>query len=141
MNHPSPAKVPAGGAVDDLSTVQLIERLQAQVSTLVRTEITDALNEVKTKSTRLGIGVGISGTGALLVLYGLAALIAAAVLGLATAVAPWLAALIVGAVVVVVGAALAAVGTARAKRAVPPLPRHTAENVRHDVAAMKGQHA
>lgn len=123
--------------VDDLSTVELVERLQAQVTTLIRTEIGNALAEVKTKGTRLGIGIGLSGAGLLLLLYGLAVLMAAAILALATAVAPWLAALIVAAVVVAVGAALAGVGAARAKRAVPPLPQQTAESIRDDVAAIK----
>ena len=64
-------------------TVQLVERLTEQVSTLVRTEIAAGLDEVKNKGTRLGIGIGISGAGAVLALFGLATLIAAAVLGLA----------------------------------------------------------
>ena len=123
--------------VDDLSTVELVERLQGQVTTLIRTEIGNALAEVKTKGTRLRIGIGLSGAGLLLLLYGLAVLMAAAILGLATAVAPWLAALIVAAVVVAVGAALAGVGAARAKRAVPPLPQQTAESIRDDLAAIK----
>ena len=120
-----------------LTTVQLIERLTAQVSTLVRTEIRQALDEVKTKGSRLGVGIGISGGGTLLLLYGLAALIATAVLGLATVLAPWLAALIVGVVVLVLGALLVAIGAARAKRAVPPVPERTAASARADVDAVK----
>ncbi len=61
MNQPPPT---------DLSTVQLIERLSEQTSTLVKTEVRNALDEVKTKGTKLGIGVGISGAGALLLLFG-----------------------------------------------------------------------
>lgn len=120
-----------------LTTVQLIERLTAQVSTLVRTEIRQALDEVKTKGSRLGVGIGISGTGTLLLLYGLAALIATAILSLATVLAPWLAALIVGVVVLVLGALLVAIGAARAKRAVPPVPERTAASARADVDAVK----
>lgn len=37
----------------NLSTVELTERLTAQVSTLVRTEVTHALDEVKSKGTRI----------------------------------------------------------------------------------------
>ena len=44
----------------DLSTVQLVERLTTQVSTLVRTEVGNALDEVKSKGTKLGVGIGIS---------------------------------------------------------------------------------
>lgn len=122
----------------DLSMVELTERLTAQVATLVRTEVTHALDEVKSKGTRIGIGVGISGAGALLLYLGLATLIAAGVLGLATAVDPWLAALIVAVVVLAVGGILAAVGASKAKNAVPPVPERTADSVRADVAAAKG---
>lgn len=121
-----------------LSTVELTERLATQVSTLVRTEVTSALDEVKSKGTRIGIGAGISGAGALLLYLGLATLIAAGVLGLATALDPWLAALIVALVVLVIGGILAAVGASKAKNAAPPVPQHTAESVRADVAAAKG---
>ncbi len=122
----------------ELSTVELTERLAAQVSTLVRTEVTHALDEVKSKGTRIGIGAGISGAGALLLYLGLATLIAAGVLGLATAVDPWLAALIVAIVVLVIGGILAAVGASKAKNAAPPMPAHTVDSVRADVAAAKG---
>lgn len=122
----------------DLSTGQLTERLTNQVSALVRTEITHAVDEVKAKGTRIGIGVGISGAGLMLVYLGVGALIATAILGLATAIAPWLAALIVSLVVLAAGGLLTAVGAARAKSAAPPVPADTADSVRRDVQAVKG---
>ncbi|ROZ98780.1 phage holin family protein [Gordonia sp. OPL2] len=122
---------------DDLSTVQLVERLQQQTTTLVRTEIRDALDEVKTKGTRLGIGIGISGAGALLLFFGLATFVAAAVIGLANAVDAWLAAVIVGAALLVVGGIAAAIGAQRAKAAVPPAPEHTVASVQRDVDTVK----
>ena len=70
----SNAESERGSHVADLSTVQLIERLTTQVSTLVRTEIDAGLAEVKSKGSRLGVGVGISGAGALLLFLGLAIL-------------------------------------------------------------------
>ncbi|OZF57700.1 transposase [Rhodococcus sp. 14-2470-1b] len=123
--------------VADLSTVQLVERLTTQVSTLVRTEINAGLTEVKNKGSRIGIGIGISGAGALLLFFGLAALLTAAVLGLATVVAAWLAALIVAAAVLLIGAVLAAVGASRAKNALPPIPEDTAASVGDDITAIK----
>ncbi|NKR44188.1 phage holin family protein [Rhodococcus hoagii] len=122
----------------ELSTAQLTERLAGQVSTLVRTEVGSAVEEVKAKGTRMGIGVGISGAGLMLIYLGVGALIATAILGLATAVAPWLAALIVSLVVLAVGGILAAVGAARAKNAAPPVPADTVDSVRRDVQAVKG---
>ncbi|KXX57933.1 MULTISPECIES: phage holin family protein [unclassified Rhodococcus (in: high G+C Gram-positive bacteria)] len=123
--------------LDELSTVQLVERLTDQVTGLVRTEMTHALTEVKDKGTRFGIGAGVSGAGVLLLLYGFGALVATAILGLATALDPWLAALIVAAVLIAVGSVVAAVGARRAKNALPPVPERTADSVRADVDSVK----
>ncbi|GAB32719.1 phage holin family protein [Gordonia otitidis] len=122
---------------DELSTVQLVERLQQQTTTLVTTEIRNALDEVKNKGTRFGIGIGISGVGTLAVLFGLATLVAAAVIGVATAVPAWLSAVIVGAALVIIGTFAAAIGALRAKAAVPPAPEHTAASVKRDVKSIK----
>ncbi len=54
------------------------------------------------KGARAGRGAGLFGGSGILALYGLACLIGAAVAGLAVALAPWLAALIVGAAVLVI---------------------------------------
>lgn len=126
-----------GRSVDDLSTVELVERLNDQVTTLIRTEMTSAVAEVKKKGTRLGLGAGTSGVGLLVVLYGLGALVAAAVLGLATVVDGWLAALVIGGALVVVGAAAAGLGAKRASSAVPPIPEDTAASVRADAKTVK----
>ena len=124
-------------SVNDLSTVQLVERLQSQTTTLVKTELQNAVAEMKGKGTRIGVGAGISGAGSLLMLFGLGTLIAAAVLGLANAVPAWLAAVIVGVALLVIGGAAAAIGAKRAKSAVPPAPEHTVESVQRDVETVK----
>lgn len=136
MNEHSTEAV-RSGPVNDLSTVQLVERLTDQVSTLVRTEIKAGVAEIEDKGKRVGIGIGISGAGALLLFFGVATLIATAVLGLATVVAPWLAALIVAVIVLVVGGVLAALGASRAKNALPPVPQDTAASVKDDITAVK----
>ncbi|WP_129977105.1 phage holin family protein [Rhodococcus sp. Q1] len=138
MTTPGGNARPVAEQPKNLSTVELTERLTEQVSTLVRTEVSHALEEVKSKGTRIGVGVGISGAGAILLFLGLATLIATAVLGLATAVEPWLAALIVALVVLVVGGILAAVGASKAKNAAPPVPERTVASVRADIDAAKG---
>ena len=138
MTTPSGNSRPVAEQPKNLSTVELTERLTEQVSTLVRTEVSHALEEVKSKGTRIGVGVGISGAGAILLFLGLATLIATAVLGLATAVEPWLAALIVALVVLVVGGVLAAVGASKAKNAAPPVPERAVASVRADIDAAKG---
>ncbi|MGW4480455.1 phage holin family protein [Rhodococcus triatomae] len=129
---PGPAR-----QVDDLSTAALIERLTDQVTTLVRTEIRHGVAEIKDKGSRVGVGVGVSGAGLLLLLFGFGTLVAAAVLGLAVALDPWLAALVVAAILIVIGGGLAAVGGRKTKDALPPTPEQTTRSVQEDVATVK----
>jgi cytochrome c biogenesis protein CcdA len=68
----------------------------------------------------------------------LAVLITAGVLGLATVVAPWLAALIVAAVLLVITGVLALLGVKALKKGVPPVPQQAVDSVKADVAALKG---
>src|SRR4051795_1301867 len=77
---------------------ELVQRLSNQTATLVRKEIRLGQLELQEKGKRAGIGAGMFGGSGLTALYGLGALIAAAILALSTAVAPWLAALIVAVV-------------------------------------------
>ena len=133
----APSPLIRGGSPNDLTTVQLVERLTDQVSTLVRTEIAQGLAEIRTKSTAWGSTSASRAAGALLLFLGVATLIATAVLALATVVAAWLAALIVALAVLIVGAILTVVGARRAKRDVPPLPQQTVDSVRTDVAVVK----
>ncbi|MFE7421795.1 phage holin family protein [Rhodococcus sp. NPDC057529] len=130
---------PPGAArqVDDLSTVQLVERLTDQVKALVQAEVRHGIVEVKDKGTRFGVGLGVSGAGLLILLYGLGALVAAAVLALGTVLDPWLAALVVAVVLIVVGGVVAAVGGRRARDALPPTPDDTTRSVRRDVDTVK----
>ena len=66
-------------------------------------------------------------------LYALGALTACAILALATAVAPWLAALIVGAIVAAIAGVLALAGKGQVAQAAPPVPEQTIESVKEDV--------
>ncbi|ORM30642.1 YhjD/YihY/BrkB family envelope integrity protein [Williamsia sp. 1135] len=124
-------------AADDLTVVQLVDRLQAQLRTLVRTEITNALAEVKSKGSRLGLGLGISAAGLGVLVFCGGALVAFGVLALATVVEAWLAALIIGVALLAVGGVVAYLGARRAAAAVPPLPERTAQSVQRDVAAIR----
>lgn len=128
---------PQAAPARELSTAELIERLNTQVTTLIRTELSSAAAEMKGRGARLGVGIGVSGVGLLIVLFGLGALVAAAVLGLATALAGWASALIVGGVLVLLGAATAGVGAMRAKSATPLLPENTADSVKKDATTVK----
>src|SRR3954451_17028109 len=92
---------PAGELVKDLST---------QVSTLVRQELELAKVELTAKGKQAGIGGGMFGGAGMLALYGVGALVTTAILALSTAVAGWLAALIVAVVLFAIAGVLALVG-------------------------------
>ncbi|MEU5938077.1 phage holin family protein [Micromonospora sp. NPDC047548] len=115
------------------STAELVQRATEQVSRLVRDELALARAELTQKGKHAGIGIGLFGGGGALALYGLGALVAAAVLLLALAMPAWLAALIVAVALFLLAGVLALVGKKQVSRAVPPVPASTVQSVRADV--------
>ncbi len=69
--------------------------------------------------------------------FGLGALIAAAILLLATAMKAWLAALIVAVVLFAAAGVLALLGRQRVHQATPPVPQETVRNVKADIDEVK----
>lgn len=124
-------------STQELSTTQLLQRMTEQTSTLVRQEITLAQLELTTKAKRAGVGIGALGAAGVLALYAVGVLLAAAVLGLATVLPGWAAALVVGGALLLAVAALGLVGRAHLRRALPPAPRQAMASTREDVAAVK----
>ena len=125
------------GGAQDSSTAELVRQLSEQVTKLARDELRLAQLEMTRKGKRAGLGIGIFGGGGLLVLYGLGCLLAAAIIGLATAVTAWLAALIIGAGLLLVAAAAAVIGKAQLSRATPPVPEQATASVKADVEEIK----
>jgi len=123
---------PADKAAEQ-STSELVQRATEQISRLVRDELALAKAELTEKGKHAGIGVGLFGGTGVLGLYGLAALLAAAVLGLAEVMPAWLAALLVAVGLFSVAGGLALLGRRQVQQAVPPMPEGTAESVRADV--------
>jgi hypothetical protein len=136
----------AGGPVDvpprdDLSTAstgELIQRLSTQLSDLVRRELELARAEVTAKGKRAGAGAGLAGAGGVVALFGVGALIAAAIAALAIVLPVWLSALIIGVALLLVAGLLALAGRSQLRRATPPLPQQAVHGVQDDVAAVKG---
>ncbi|MDQ4012042.1 MAG: phage holin family protein [Actinomycetota bacterium] len=120
----------------DSSVGQLVERLSTQLSTLVRDELALATAEMKRKGAQAGVGIGIGSVGAVVALLGLGALVAAAVLGLATVLAAWLAALLVGIVLLVVAGALAAAGIGQVRNTTP-VPEQALQSTKRDIETVK----
>jgi MFS family permease len=122
-----------GGNLADASIAELVQQLSEQSSRLAHQEVELAKAELTSKGKRAGIGAGMFGGAAVTGLYSLGALVAAAILGLATTVAGWLAALIVAAVLAVIASVLALLGRAKVQQATPPVPEQAAESVKEDV--------
>lgn len=121
----------------DASVAQLVERLSAQVSALVREEMALATAEMKRKGTQAGVGIGIGGVGALVALLGLGALVAAAVLGVAYVLAAWLAALVIGLVLLVLAGVISGLGITQVRKSAPPVPEQAVQSTKRDIETVK----
>jgi membrane protein len=119
------------------SVAELLGLLSQQTQTLVRDEIRLAMLELQRKGKRAGIGAGLVGGSGVVALYGVAALAAAGILGLATVVDGWLAALIVAGALFALAAVLALTGKSEIRQAVPPVPEEAIESAKQDVEAVK----
>lgn len=124
-------------AIHTRSTGELVKLLSEQVSVLVRDELKLAQIEVTRKGKQAGTGAGMMGGGGLIALYGVACLIACAVIAIAGQVAAWLAALIVGAALLAIAAVVALLGRARLRKATPPMPEKTVARIKTDVDVIK----
>jgi MFS family permease len=118
--------------------IGLVRQLPGQVSRLIRDEIRAAQMELSEKLKAAGLGAGLLVGGAVLALFAFGALIAAAILGLAEVLAPWLSAFIVGVVLLLIAGVLALLGQRRLKKGIPPLPQDSIESVKADIRTVKG---
>ena len=137
MTEPTGSTTSANPPPADASIGDLIKAMSADLSRLVRDEIQLAQTEISAKAKRAGVGVGAFGGAGVLALYGLAVLIAAAVLGLALVMPAWLAALIVGIVVLAIAGVVALFGKKKVDEAAPVVPQRTVASVKEDVAEIK----
>jgi uncharacterized membrane protein YqjE len=123
--------------LSDRSVGDLVQRLSEQTATLVREEMRLVQVELQEKGKRAGVGAGMFGGAGLVALYGAGALVAAAILLIATAVDPWIAAVIVGLALLAVGGLLALMGKKQVDRATPPKPERAIESIQKDVERVK----
>ena len=120
------------------SLFKLIGDLPGYLVELLRSELERLKEELIGKAKHLGVGVGLVAGGAFFAFFAFAVLLAAAVLGIATALPAWLAALIVGVALLIITAILVLIGVNQLKRGVPPVPEETIASVKEDVNAIKG---
>ncbi|WP_370545068.1 phage holin family protein [Herbiconiux sp. VKM Ac-1786] len=120
------------------SLVSLLAELPTLIIQLLKDELENFKREITAKLAKLGIGVGLFVAAALLAFFAFATLIAAAVLGIATALPAWLSALIVGVALLLIAGILVLIGVRSLKKGLPPVPEQTIESLKKDVNTVKG---
>jgi len=123
--------------LSERSIADLLRQLSEQTATLVRQELDLAKAELTVKGKRAGLGAGMFGGAGVFGLYGVGALTACVILALSTAVAGWLAALIIAVVYGAIAGGLALTGKSKVQEAVPPVPEQAVESVKDDVESTK----
>jgi len=118
---------------------ELVQDLSQQTAALVRKELQLAQIELTEKGKRAGIGAGLFGTAGVIALYAVGVFIAAAVMGLATVIEPWVAAVIVGVVMLAAAGIASLVGKKQVEQAVPPAPEQAIQSTKRDVDEVKGR--
>lgn len=124
-------------APEDARIGELVGRLSDDTVRLVRDEIRLATAEMSQKAKAAGIGAGLFGGAGVFVIYGVGALVAAAIIALSLAVAPWAAALIIAGALLAIAGIAALLGKREFGRAGPPLPTEAVQSTKEDVGEFK----
>lgn len=117
----------------DQPLAELLRQLSDQTATLVRQEMELAKAEVTAKGKQAGLGAGMFGGAGVFGLYAVGALTACLILALSTAMAGWLAALIVTVVYGAIAGVMALAGKGKVQQATPPVPQQTVDSVKEDL--------
>jgi tetrahydromethanopterin S-methyltransferase subunit C len=120
------------------SLITLLSDVPTLVKELVSGEIALLKAEMIRKLKALGIGAGLILAAVVVLLFFIGVLLTAAILGLATIMPGWLAALIVAFVLLVIAAIIGLVGYRRLKLGIPPVPTKTIHGLKKDLNAVKG---
>jgi hypothetical protein len=118
-------------------TAELVQHAAEQAARLVRDELALARAELTEKGKHAGKGAGLFGGGGVIALFGVGALVAAAVLLLARVVPAWAAALTVAIVLFAIAAVFTVLGRRQVQQAMPPVPHGAVSGVRTDVKAVR----
>ena len=119
--------------LEDRPIGELMRQLSDQTTTLVRQEIELAKAEMTAKGKQVGMGAGAFGGAGLFGVYAFGAITACLILALSTAVAGWLAALIVGVVYAAIAGILALSGKKKMQAGAPPVPERAISSTKEDV--------
>ncbi|MET0450176.1 MAG: phage holin family protein, partial [Aeromicrobium sp.] len=124
----SDQRLPTGEA----STGQLMTQAMEDISTLIRDELALAKQDLAESGKKVGMGAGLFGGAGVLALYGLGALIATIILGIAEGLAPWIAAGIVTVVLFAAAGVAALIGKGKITD-VGQAPAERAESIKADI--------
>jgi uncharacterized membrane protein YqjE len=124
---------------DDKPLGELVQDLSRQTSTLIRQEMRLAQAELAEKGKHAGKGAGMFGGASVVALFGVGALVAAAILGLATVLEPWIAAAAIGVLLLLIAGILALTGKKELDEAGPPKPEQALDSVQQDIATVKAR--
>jgi len=108
------------------------------VKELVKGELNLLKAEMLTKAKIFGLAAGLLVGALVIVLYAIGVLLTAAVMGLATVMPAWLAAILIAVLMLIVAAILGFVGWKRLQKGLPITPKRTIASVKNDVNAVKG---
>jgi uncharacterized membrane protein YqjE len=133
---PDSADVFERQAKPDRSITALLSDLASETVLLVRQELALFKAELQEKFGRIGQGATALGAGVFIALSGWSVLLAAAVLGLATVLPAWLAALIIAILALAIGGVLIFIGKSRFD-AGSLVPRRTLRSLREDEAWLR----
>jgi hypothetical protein len=136
--HPQAVREDGRQAGQDEHIGVLVAQLSTDVSRLVRDELQLAKAELKDKGKEAGIGIGLFGGAGTVAVYGVGALVAAAILGLAAAVPAWLSALLIALALFAIAGVAALLGKRHVTQATPPVPQRVVDGVHEDLEALKG---
>lgn len=127
----------SGQRNEDKPIGDLVRQLTEQSSTLIRQELRLATAELQEKGKHAGVGAGMFGGAGVVALYGVGALIAAAIIGIGTLIEPWIAAVIVGVVLLVIAGVVALLGKKQVEQATPAKPERALDSVQRDINTVK----
>jgi uncharacterized membrane protein len=120
------------------SVPEVLHDIVGNIQEIIRSEFRLAKAEVKEEASKARGPLTTWAIGALIGLYAVGLLLFTIVMAMATVMATWLAALIVGAVTAVISIALISAGSARLKR-VNKVPERTIETLKENVQWAKDQ--
>jgi uncharacterized membrane protein YqjE len=115
-------------------TLRLLFRLAPRQ---LNDEIAFAKIELKRKGVQVGVAAAFLGVALVFLLFLVVGLIVAAIMGLATIMPAWLAALLVSAAFLLIALVGGLIGVGRFKKAMPLLPEETIRGIKHDIGVAK----